>query len=126
MRIYEVTDDIQSQLERFATWACKQLNIDSVPNIHYSNDYDAVESKRSFGHATSDGEIWVYVGDRTPADSMRTLCHELVHNKQFSEGLAHDDMDEETRQSIEDVANAMAGRMLREYGKLHAEIYSRS
>lgn len=126
MRIYEVTDDIQSQLERFASWACKELGINPVPEIHYSNDYDAVESKRSFGHATSDGGIWVYVGDRTPADAMRTLAHELVHYKQFSEGLAHDDMDEDTRQGVEDVANAMAGRMLRQYGKQHAEIYSRS
>lgn len=126
MRIYEVTEDIQSQLERFATWACKQLGISSVPEIHYSNDYDSVEQKRSFGHATSDGGIWVYIGDRTPADAMRTLCHELVHYKQFNEGLASDDMDEETRQGVEDVANAMAGRMLRQYGKQHVEIYSRS
>lgn len=126
MRIYEVTEDIQSQLERFAEWACKQLDISSVPDINYSNDYDTVEQQRSFGHATSDGGIWIYVGDRTPADAMRTLCHELVHYKQFNEGLASDDMDEETRQGVEDVANAMAGRMLRQYGKQHAEIYSRS
>ena len=125
MRIYEVTEDIQSQLERFAEWACKQLGISSVPEITYSNDFDTVEKQRSFGHATSDGGIWVYIGDRIPADAMRTLCHELVHYKQFNEALAYDDMDEETRQGVEDVANAMAGRLLREYGKSHVEIYSR-
>lgn len=78
MRIYEVTEDIQTQCERFAAWACKELGISSCPDIEYSNDYDAVEQKRSFGHATSDGGIWVYIGDRTPADAMRTLCHRVL------------------------------------------------
>lgn len=123
MKIFEVINTTQQQLDTFAKWACKRLEISPVPEVIYSNDIDEVEEKRSFGHATSRGEIWIYVGDRTPADVMRTLCHELVHFKQFEEELANDDMDEETRQGIEDVANAMAGRMLRDYGKQNVEIY---
>ncbi len=124
MKIFEVTNDTQRQLRRFCMWACSKIGINPIPEIIYSNDHDEVESKRTFGHALSNGEIWVYVGNRNPADVMRTLCHELVHYKQFEQGIAHEDMDDETRQSIEDVANAMAGRLMREYGKQHVEIYS--
>jgi hypothetical protein len=54
---------------------------------------------------------------------MRTLCHELIHHKQFEIGTAHDGMNKEQTQSIEDEANAIAGRMMRDYGAEHEEIY---
>ena len=111
------------QLRRFNSWACSRLNIKNEPKVRFSDDIDEVEEKRTFGSTSSDGEIWVHVGDRTPADIMRTLCHELVHYKQFDVGLAHEDMSEEQRQSIEDVANAVAGRLLRDYGKRNVDIY---
>jgi hypothetical protein len=54
---------------------------------------------------------------------MRTLCHELVHFKQFEDGTAANDMDDEQRLAVEDEANAIAGRLMREYGKLDKTIY---
>lgn len=116
--------DKRAQLQKFCDWACRRLNIKNTPDIRYSNDIDEVESKRTYGSTHPTGEIWVHVGNRTPADIMRTLCHELVHYKQFDVGLASEEMSEEQRQSIEDVANAVAGRLMRDYGKLHSEIYS--
>jgi hypothetical protein len=125
MRLYELSEQ-QSKLDKikaFTDWACTRLKIKNRPELEYSNDKSIVDSRRTFGTARSDGTIWVYVGDRNTADTLRTICHELIHHKQFEARLAGDDMDEEQRQSIEDVANAMAGRMLREYGKQHVEIY---
>jgi hypothetical protein len=114
----------QKQLERFVKWSCNRLGINDIPKIRYGDSLEEVEEKRTFGSTHSNGYVWVYVGDRNMADIMRTLCHELVHHRQFEVKLASDDMNDETKQSIEDVANAVAGRLMREYGKQHVEIYS--
>lgn len=128
MKINDLTKEKEKTeiIIKFVKWAINELNIKSEPNITIHSNFDFVSKNRTFGSADSARNISVYLGNRNVADLLRTLCHELVHYKQFSEGLAHDDMDEDTRQNIEDVANAMAGRMLRQYGKQHAEIYSRS
>jgi Zn-dependent peptidase ImmA (M78 family) len=49
--------------------------------------------------------------------------HELVHHRQFEQGTAHSNMTEDEEQYIEDEANAIAGRLMREYGKKHEDIY---
>jgi hypothetical protein len=125
MRLHEIAEQPSKldKIKAFEDWACARLKIKNRPQLEYSDDKAIVDKRRTFGTARSDGTIWVYVGDRNTADALRTICHELVHHKQFEHGLASDDMNEEQRQSIEDVANAMAGRMLRDYGKQHVEIY---
>lgn len=112
------------ELQSFADWVCARLKIITKPKINFSNDLKLVEVHRTFGSTKPNGDIWTYVGDRIPADIMRTLCHELVHYKQFELGLASKVMNSEQKQRIEDVANAMAGRLMRKYGKKHVEIYS--
>jgi hypothetical protein len=110
-------------LQQFARWAIDQLGITGSPKIRYSNDKDQVDSLRTFGSTKPTGEIWVYVGDRNTADALRTLCHELCHYHQFETGTAHEQMTDEQHLAIEDEANALAGRMMRDYGKQHVEIY---
>ena len=111
------------QLEQFARWACDKLGIEDSGNIEYGTDVGAVRERHTFGSTVPDGQIWVHISNRNLADIMRTLCHELVHRKQFEIGTASTDMDEEQRQRIEDEANALAGRMMREYGKKNNSIY---
>lgn len=125
MKLFEIDNHKKIQeLQRFVVWACNKLEIKNTPKINYSNNLEHVESYRTFGSTKPSGEIWTYVGDRITADVMRTLCHELVHYKQFELGIADAVMNSEKKQRIEDVANAMAGRLMREYGKKHVEIYS--
>lgn len=128
MRMREIKDQPTKveQLKKFAEWAMDQLKIQSPPSINYGNDLGHVMKSRSFGSTSSNGEIWVHVGNRNVADCCRTLAHELIHHSQFEEGTASVDMDEEQRQFIEDEANAIAGRMMRTYGKEHEEIYESS
>jgi hypothetical protein len=111
------------QVRKFADWAMDQLAIENPPTINYGNDMGMVNKNRSYGSTNSAGEIWTHIGNRTPADAMRTLCHELIHHKQFELGTARDDMDDEQRLKIEDEANAIAGRMMRAYGKIDGSIY---
>lgn len=124
MRFNEIENSSKlSQVKKFEQWACKKLNISDMPPIEYSDDVELAKKRRTFGSTRSDGTVWVHVGNRTVADIARTLVHELIHVSQFKEGTATDDMDEEQRQNIEDEANAMAGRIMREYGKIDNRIY---
>jgi Zn-dependent peptidase ImmA (M78 family) len=125
MRIREVKDKPSklSQIKKFEQWACKKLGITDIPPIKYSDDVEIAKDNRTFGSTKSDGTVWVHMGNRTVADIARTLVHELIHVVQFKEGTATDDMDEDQRQYIEDEANAIAGRIMREYGKLDSKIY---
>lgn len=125
MRLHELKES-GNKIEiakRFIRWAVKELGIDGDPPVKFSNDLARVKDRHTFGTTEADGKIWVYVGDRNTADMLRTLCHELVHYKQFQDGSAHEDMDKDVEQRIEDQANALAGRLLRKYGKKHEEIY---
>jgi Zn-dependent peptidase ImmA (M78 family) len=125
MRISEV-NELQSkikQIKQFADWAIHELDIEREPTIDYGTDLGRVKSQRSFGSTNSAGKIWVHCLNRNAADAMRTLCHELVHHRQFEIGTATNDMDDEQRLQVEDEANAIAGRMMRAYGKQHESIY---
>ena len=125
MRIHEIQTQKSKidKVKKFADWAITRLKIRGTPRIEYGNDQSKVNADRTFGSTRSDGIIWVHVGNRNPADIMRTLVHELIHFVQFEQGTATDDMDDEQRLAIEDEANAMAGRLMREYGQQHGDIY---
>lgn len=125
MRLNEINPSKNkiAMAKKFVIWACKELDIDSIPQIKFGNNKDTVRNRHTFGTTYPDGGIWVYVGERNTADILRTLCHELVHYKQFSTGVAHTEMDDAETLKIEDEANALAGRMLRQYGKENVEIY---
>ncbi len=125
MRITDLkpNDDFRQQITAFAKWAIKRLGIESKPKIKICADKDRVEQYRTFGSTKPTGEIWVYSGNRNTADVMRTLCHELVHCKQYETGSAKAEMGQDDHLRVEDEANAIAGRLMREYGKMHVEIY---
>lgn len=125
MRITEINHSAGKvrAIKKFIRWAQDQLDITDQPNIRLTTNNQLVKSKRTFGTTNSQGEIWVYIANRNLADILRTLCHELVHYAQFKLGTAHNNMDASQTQKIEDEANALAGRMLRDYGQRHQEIY---
>jgi chemotaxis receptor (MCP) glutamine deamidase CheD len=125
MRIHEVKtqhDKVQ-QVKKFAKWAIDELGIEVQPTIKYGNDLGQVTAKRTFGSTSSNGDIWVHVGNRNVADICRTLAHELTHHRQFEQGIATNNMDDEQHLKIEDDANSRAGRMMRAYGKIDKTIY---
>jgi hypothetical protein len=69
--------------------------------------------------------IKVYVKNRSSCDFFRSIAHELVHHKQFIENrLTSPSKDGEDGSPIENEANAKAGEIIRQYGKLHPEIYT--
>jgi len=114
----------QKILKEFVKFVIKELGLGNTgAQIILSNKNEDAKQFRSFGGFTPDTkEIWIYIGNRNLADILRTLAHELVHQKQNQDGRI-DYESGETGSEIENEANSMAGVLLRDYGKLNAEIY---
>ena len=87
-------------------------------------DNKTVQNFKSFGGTNiHNGEIWVYIQNRNLADLLRTLCHELVHYKQFKDGRIKGPEDGKTGSELENEANSQAGIILRHYGKMNPAIF---
>jgi Zn-dependent peptidase ImmA (M78 family) len=70
------------------------------------------------------GHIMVYAKDRATIDIYRSIAHELVHHKQNLGGKLKDLVkDGEDGSLIENEANAVAGEIVRRYGKLNPNLY---
>jgi hypothetical protein len=111
-------------LKHFIRFCKKELNIQSLPKISMVNDKSFVEERRSFGeYHPGSMSIKVFSLGRNLADVCRSLAHELTHHRQHELGLIHDTAGE-TGTDIENDANAMAGIIMREYGKLNLNIYN--
>jgi len=107
----------------FIKYAKSFLNIQNLPKIFFTVDRNWVLGIRSFGqYNRSKNTLTVYMGNRNMADTLRTLAHELVHHKQNEDGKIQPNSGE-TGSEIENEANALAGIMMRNYGKKHSIIY---
>ena len=126
--LFEVLDtknDKHKQiLKKFIAFAIKELNIQKPPSgLTLSKDNTKAKTRHTFGTFTPENDkIWLYVGNRNIADSLRTLAHELVHRKQAEDNRL-DITSGETGSEIENEANAQAGILLRKFGKQNEEIY---
>jgi N-acetylglutamate synthase-like GNAT family acetyltransferase len=68
--------------------------------------------------------VVVYAKDRAIIDVCRSIAHELVHHLQNLESrLTNGVKDGEDGSPIENEANAVAGVIIRKYGRLHPELY---
>lgn len=120
----KLTPEQLKTIKTFLAFAAEELKLEKIPSgltLSYNNT--KAKTEHSFGHfdPTVD-KIWLYVGNRNMADILRTLAHELVHLKQNEEGRIKADSGE-TGSDIENEANAKAGVLLRNFGKIHNEIY---
>lgn len=124
MNTIRLSESQTATIGEFIKYALKNLAIQNPPrNLKFSYDNDQAKSKRSFGYFDpNDNKIWVYVKNRNMADILRTLAHELVHRRQAELGML-DDMSGETGSAIENEANALAGVLLRDFGKINNSIY---
>jgi len=96
----------------------------NLPEIEYSYDENEASENKSFGgYMPSDKKIRIILIKRNLADSLRSLAHELVHHKQNIDGRIKSDEDGKTGSEIENEANAKAGILMRNYGKINPKIY---
>jgi len=119
-----LTESETGTIGEFIKYAIKNLGIQNPPrNLSLSYDNAKAKEMKSFGYFDpNDNKIWVYVKNRNMADILRTLAHELVHRKQNEDGRL-DITSGETGSPIENEANAVAGILLRDFGKINNSIY---
>ena len=110
----------------FAKYCQKELNIERLPKIQLIGDKNWVATYRSFGEYNPAADnVKVFYKGRNTADVLRSLAHELVHHRQEELGMI-EAASGDTGSEIENEANALAGVLLRDYGKEHIEIYDLS
>jgi hypothetical protein len=110
-------------VNHFMDYVCAHLGIDHHPTIKLIDSKEEARKHRSFGsYNPNEKIIHVVTAGRHPVDVMRTLAHELVHYKQDSEHRISQNSGE-TGSDIENEANAKAGVIMRNYGRLHPTIF---
>ena len=116
----------QQSIQNFVEFATKRLKLKEQPKINLVAGREFAEVKTSLGGFDPvSKEIFVATEGRLTADILRTLAHEMVHRKQDELGLVKNPMKDGADGSpIENQAHAVAGILMREYGRINKKIYN--
>jgi len=107
----------------FVNFAKKLLDIDDDVTVELAFEKTPDIRTTAYYH-NSDHRVKVYVKDRAKIDVMRSIAHELVHHRQNIDGkLTDPEKDGADGSPIENEANAVAGVIMRKWGRLHPEDY---
>ena len=115
--------DLDAEVKKFAEWAGKRLNIQSLPEIELSQDTeDAQDNHHTGSHVEGSGTIWVYAKNRNLVDILRTVAHELTHVRQGELGMIKPG-DSYPGSPIELLADMVAGKIIKIWGEKHHYIF---
>jgi hypothetical protein len=121
-----ISESKQQSIQHFVEFATKRLKLKENPKISLvaGKEYGNVKSSLG-GFDPMTKEIYVATENRLTADILRTLAHEMVHRKQDELGLVRNPMKDGADGSpIENQAHAVAGILMREYGRINKQIYN--
>ena len=111
-------------LKDFIEFCVKELKIETMPTIKLRRDPQWAVVHRTFGRYINDQHLLeVSWGQRHLMDVLRTVAHELTHKHQHEREDVPDDAGE-TGSKYENEANARAGILMRDYGRLHPELFA--
>lgn len=116
----ESEEDMQ-KIKDFIDWSMKTLDIQGNPKFTFSKDSKAAQKGHHTGVHQGD-DIWIYIGNRNLIDIFRTIFHELVHQRQDELGMIKDG-DSYPGSPIEMMADMVAGKYIKIYGKQHPDIF---
>jgi hypothetical protein len=113
-------------IQNFVEYATKRLKLKETPNITLVGGREFAETKTSLGgYNPDDKSIYVATEGRLTADILRTVAHEMAHLKQDELGLVKNaEKDGADGSPIENKAHAVAGILMREYGRINKQIYN--
>jgi hypothetical protein len=116
----------QQSIQNFVEFATKRLKLKEQPKISLITGKEFANTKSALGgYNRGSKEIFVVVDGRLTADILRTLAHEMVHRKQDELGFVKDEVKDGADGSpIENQAHAVAGILMREYGRINKQIYN--
>jgi len=112
----------ETVVKDFMRFTKVKLNIRNDIPVELIYDLEFSRKYSSFACIMTDSKkIYVSVINRHPVDILRSLAHEMVHYKQLIDGQ---NVQGHTGSRHENEANAKAGVVLRDYGKLHPELFT--
>jgi hypothetical protein len=122
----KISNTKQNSINHFVEFASKRLNLKETPKVNLMSGNEFKNELAALGgYDPSSKEIFVATDGRLTADILRTIAHEMVHRKQEEKGfLKSIDKDGSAGSKIENQANAIAGILMREYGKVNKQIYN--
>jgi hypothetical protein len=110
-------------LKDFVDFCVKELKIEHMPRVKLRKDPQWSVVNRTFGRYINDvNTLEVAFGQRHIMDVLRTVAHELTHKHQHERAAVPVDAGE-TGSPYENEANARAGVLMRDYGRLHPELF---
>jgi hypothetical protein len=115
------SDQDMEQIKEFIAWTKKTLHVKGDPKFTFSRDTEEAQQGHHTGRHSGD-DIWIYIGNRNLVDIFRTIFHELVHQRQDELGMIKDG-DSYPGSPIEAMADMLAGKYIKIYGKEHPEIF---
>lgn len=116
-------NDPAETLVDFIRFACDFLDLRSIPDIDLIEEPIAGRQSNSFAaYIPGEKRVILYAKNRHILDVLRSLCHELVHYRQDLKGQLSKTSGQ-TGSPQENEANAVAGQIMRLYGKKHPELY---
>ena len=118
-------DKKQLIVNDFISFVSERINIsENQPKVDMVfEETDFTQENKSFAqYNPSTYEIKVIGYNRNLADTLRSLAHELIHHKQNINGELNEKSGE-TGSQHENEANALAGQLMRDYGKQNPNIF---
>jgi citrate lyase synthetase len=111
-------------ISKFLKFCREELKITNDIHIFLMNKKNHLNITTG-GYNPTDKCVYVIYEGRQIADVLRTIVHELVHQKQDLQGKIHGNIPD-IGGVIEDTANAIAGRIVKMYVKKYdaRDIYS--
>ena len=109
-------------IKEFIKFTSQVLELKSLPKITLTSDKSKTQT---YAHNDiSNDHVVVYTGKRSLGDILRSLGHEIIHYAQKYDGsLNKYENPGETGNPIENEANAGAGILLRNFGKMYPQIF---
>ena len=110
-------------IEDFIDFCSVQLDLEKEINLKIRRDPQWSVRNKTFGRYRDDtNELEVGIAGRHIMDILRTVAHEMVHQKQNEIDPVPLDAGKDGS-PYENEANAQAGVLMRRYGKLHPELF---
>lgn len=111
----------KNDLDHFIEYCKDFLKLKDIPDIEFKKGSDFSKKHKSFGYFDDkNDQIVISTHKRNEGDIMRTIAHELVHYKQKT---LHQKGKSSAGSKHENDANAIAGEIMRKYGKKNPQIF---
>jgi len=114
--------DLKGIVKEFGAFIVKKLSITKPFKIELTNSREGLKTYAYYNPHS--GLVRVYAGNRSKADILRSIAHEMVHHQQNQNGkLSHDPKNPipDIGGEIEDEANAVAGQLIKEFSYAHTD-----